>query len=42
MAPACAKASADGENIVVELGPIFQRDPAAGTATLLLGSVPAN
>ena len=42
MAPACANARADGENIVVELGPIFQRDPAAGTATLLVGSVPAN
>lgn len=34
MAPACAQARADGENIVVELGPIFQRDPAAGHQTL--------
>jgi hypothetical protein len=35
-APACATARADGENIVVELGPIFQRDPAAGTQDLEL------
>ena len=34
MAPACAKAHADGENLVVELGPIFQRDPAAGNQAL--------
>jgi hypothetical protein len=34
MAPACANARAEGESIVVELGPIFQRDPAAGSQTL--------
>lgn len=34
MAPACAIARADGERIVVELGPIFQREPAEGTQTL--------
>jgi len=34
MAPACANARADGECIVVELGPIFQRDPAAGSQSL--------
>ena len=34
MAPACANARAEGENIVVELGPLFQRDPATGTQPL--------
>lgn len=33
-APACATARAEGERIVVELGPIFQRDPAAGNRQL--------